>query len=266
MTSVLDDNIFNYEIEGTFDDCQRIVKILNASVSNTTTFNSINWCRIMVQITYYFYAYAQYKQQTQTQTVSFSVPTGNFGDILAGFYAQRMGLPIDKLVIATNENQTLSRFMKTGQLHSNDTIQTLSPAMDISLPSNIERLLYYYDYNYQTQSIPRDQLIELQKIFLCESITNELTLQTIQYVQSQYNYKIDPHTAVGIAAAATCIEGAVFCLATAHPGKFPETMKMALNDNCMPKELSDLLSKSQMYRTLSKSDAISTIRNDISRS
>jgi threonine synthase len=274
MTSVLDDNIFNYEIEGTFDDCQRIVKILNASVSNTTTFNSINWCRIMVQITYYFYAYAQYKQQIQlqpqtqiqTQKVSFSVPTGNFGDILAGFYAQRMGLPIDKLVIATNENQTLSRFMKTGQLHSNFTIQTLSPAMDISLPSNIERLLYYYGYNYQTQSIPRDQLIELQKIFLCESITNELTLRTIQYVHDQYNYKIDPHTAVGIAAAATCIKGAVICLATAHPGKFPETMKMALNDNCMPKELSDLLSKTQMYKTLSKSDAISTIRNDISRS
>jgi threonine synthase len=268
MTSVLDSNIFNYEIEGTFDDCQRIVKILNASMPETTTFNSINWCRIMIQITYYFHAYAQFKQESKERSneqVSFSVPTGNFGDVLAGFYARQMGLPIENLIIATNENKTISHFMKTGKLHSSQVIETLSPAMDISLPSNLERLLYYYNYDYQTQSIPQDQLIELQKIFDCESISNELTLKTIRYIHSQYNYKIDPHTAVGISAAvrAASFQTPVICLATAHPGKFPETMKLALNDHCMPNELSDLLSKSQMFRTLSTSDAISMIKNFI---
>lgn len=263
MTSILDANIFNYEIEGTFDDCQRIVKILNASMPETTTFNSINWCRIMVQITYYFHAYAQ---MNTADKISFSVPTGNFGDILAGFYARKMGLPINQLIIATNENKTLSHFIRTGKLNPSQVIETLSPAMDISLPSNLERLLYYYDYNYDTQSISEENLHELQKIFRCESITNEMILQTIQYIYDKYNYTIDPHTAVGVAASGILGLKPVICLATAHPGKFPETMNAALNNECLPKELSKLLSKPQKYTTLSKLDALSAIKEDINYS
>jgi threonine synthase len=266
MTTILEPNIFNYEIEGTFDDCQRIVKILNGSIPNTSTFNSINWCRIMIQITYYFYAYAQYigSEEHIYKKVSFSVPTGNFGDILAGFYALKMGLPIDKLIIATNDNQTLNRFMQTGQLQSLQVIQTLSPAMDISLPSNLERLLYYYDYDYKKESISLEKLRELQEIFQCESISNEMTIKTIQYIFDKYHYTVDPHTAIGIAAARTSISEPIICLSTAHPGKFPIAMNIALNHHFVPKQLSQLLLKPQRYKSLDNSDALLTIRNDIS--
>lgn len=265
MTSVLEPNIFNYEIEGSFDDCQKIVKILNASLPNTTTFNSINWCRIMVQITYYFYAYAQMVKQNHETKVSFSVPTGNFGDILAGFYAHKMGLPINKLIIATNENRTLFNFMKTGRLNCSQVVQTFSPAMDISMPSNIERLLYYFDYNYQTESISPDQLVELRKLFECESISNDMIIKTIRDVFDKYSYVIDPHTAVGIAAShrSLSVLEPVICLATAHPGKFPETMNLALNHHFIPNDLGKLLSKPQRYVTLHKSDALYKIKNDI---
>lgn len=253
MTTVLDSNIYNYEINGTFDDCQEIVKELNAKTDNLTTFNSINWTRIMIQISYYFYAYSLLKNKN----ITFSVPTGNFGNILAGFYAHKMGLPIEKLIIATNSNKTLFNFLETGILNPQKTIKTLSPAMDISIPSNLERLLYYYK-----DSNGHVNVNELKKIFVCKTISDYEVLNKIRETFVKFDYVIDPHTAIGLASIDTIFTPTI-CLATAHPGKFPETISQILNTKFIPYDLNKLLFKQQKYTSLNINNAYSKIKNDI---
>ncbi|QGA22022.1 hypothetical protein EYB26_009736 [Talaromyces marneffei] len=180
MTTVLDANVHNLTVEGTFDDCQDIVKSLFAdadlnSTHNVAAINSINWCRILAQISYYFYSYFQLTKQVGSASVRFVVPSGNFGDILAGWFAKRMGLPAEKLVIATNENDILDRFFKSGghytkkpihgkaaegglvqdgvKAHEEGVKETYSPAMDILVSSNFERLLWFLTFDAETGSI-----------------------------------------------------------------------------------------------------------------
>jgi threonine synthase len=178
MTTVLDANVHNLAVNGTFDDCQDIVKTIFSDIEFNKTYhlgavNSINWARILAQITYYFHAYFNLLNSTRDATVQFVVPTGNFGDILAGYYAKKMGLPISKLVVATNENDILDRFFRTGRYekkpvhgseaeggevfdgvkaHEEGAKETLSPAMDILVSSNFERLLWYLAKEQETGS------------------------------------------------------------------------------------------------------------------
>ena len=147
MTSVLDDNVFNLAVQGSFDDCQLIMKTLFSDLPFKDahalgTVNSVNWARVLSQIVYYFYAAFRVAEETGAAAVQFAVPTGNFGDILAGWYAKRMGLPIRRLVLATNENDILARFFNTGVYAKGTVVPTVNPSMDIQVASNFERWLY----------------------------------------------------------------------------------------------------------------------------
>lgn len=219
MTTVLDTNITNIAIDGTFDDCQRIVKRLLYNFDYVSV-NSINWARIMTQIIYYFHSYVQYLNQNDLKwgtKIDFSVPTGNFGNILAGYYAKQMGLPVKKLIIATNSNDTLYKFLQTGVYKSESVKQTSSPAMDIALPSNFERLLYYatiqcnnsredtcalinFQMRQKTFQVSKRILEEIKQDFVCQTTNDIETGYIIQKIYNLDKYIIDPHTAVGISA------------------------------------------------------------------
>lgn len=265
MTTVLDANVHNLAVEGTFDDCQDTVKALFADAELNSTHhlaavNSINWARILAQITYYFYAYFQLlRQQPQmNRYVKFVVPTGNFGDILAGYYAKRMGLPIAKLVIATNENDILHRFWQTGsytktpaasektpggfkqdgvEAHEHGVKETLSPAMDILVSSNFERLLWHLRLQYEYESNPerrgqvsvrnagakihewfqqlkstgsftveREMVDVARDLFATYRVSNDETADTIAACYrgaaiEKKGYVLDPHSAIGVAAS-----------------------------------------------------------------
>ena len=246
MTSVLDENVHNVAVKGTFDDCQEIVK----SIFNDLPFkkqyalgavNSINWARVLAQVVYYFYAWGRLPEQ---QEVVFSVPTGNFGDIFAGYLAKRMGLPIAKLILATNENNILSRFVASGDYSLGTVVQTVSPSMDIQLASNLERYLYYL-FNENPERVKAsfaelqqtgrivfsdEEVKRVQSEFLTCSIDEKQTLETIASFKSETGYILDPHTAVGVRGALECVKGSssVICLATAHPAKFGEAVEKAI--------------------------------------
>jgi len=257
MTTVLDKNIHNLAVEGTFDDCQDIVKNLFADKSfnekhHLGAINSINWARILAQIVYYYYSYFQIlsslniTEESREIYLQYCVPTGNFGDILAGYYAKKMGLPINELVVSTNSNDILDRFFKNGRYerskgeNGETVIETLSPAMDIAISSNFERLLWYLVYENiskkeerkgerseeekvkETSNIIREwmQDVKINKslvveksildISLCdfksEKVSDQETLDTISKYyapenKNQISYILDPHTAVGVTAA-----------------------------------------------------------------
>jgi len=243
MTTVTDPNVYNLAIEGTFDDGQRIVKEIFADVEFKSRYalgavNSINWARVMAQIVYYFYAWGQVSKGEKP--VCFSVPTGNFGDIFAGFLAKRMGLPIDKLILATNRNNILARFINDGDYSLDEVVQTWSPSMDIQVASNFERYLYYLLgedaaavcaalETFQATgrlSFDATQLESIHHDFLALSVDNDQTLETIREFHRETGYTLDPHTAVGVRAGqqlcATDIP--LVCLATAHPAKFDEAV------------------------------------------
>jgi threonine synthase len=216
MTTVLDANVHNIALEGTFDDCQTIVKGLfnhhgfrdGARLSGV---NSINWGRIVAQIVYYFTAAVALG--APHRKVSFSVPTGNFGDIFAGFAAKQMGLPIDRLIIATNENDILRRAIETGRYEKSGVHQTTSPSMDIEISSNFERLLFEALGRDADQTgalmsslsqsgaftIPDKALQAMRQGFAAGRADETETAQTIAGVLEASDYLIDPHTAVGIA-------------------------------------------------------------------
>jgi threonine synthase len=273
MTTIYDDNIHNLAIEGNFDDCQEIVKKLFMDLKfkqekNLVAINSINWVRILTQIVYYFYAYFQ---TGLFNKINFSVPTGNFGNILAGFYALKMGLPINKLIIAThNKNDTIYRFIKEKCFSKRENNEdTYTPSMDVSIPSNFERLLWYLLYETNTQNtseilkllminksfiVYRNTIEQMEKYFICNKITNEQIIETIEKIYIKYNYIIDPHTAVGVCSKIDNFP--TVCLATAHPGKFPETIVNAINikeDKFIPIELHNICSLEQMYTVLDNS-------------
>ncbi|MCL2104957.1 MAG: threonine synthase [Kiritimatiellaeota bacterium] len=245
MTTVLDSNVRNLAIEGTFDDCQNIVKALfndlafrDANMLGAV--NSINWARVLAQLVYYFYATFRVQEKTGVpQEVRIAVPTGNFGDIFAGYLAWRMGLPIDKLVLATNENDILTRYFNTGVYSLGDVSPTLSPSMDIQVSSNFERYLFYL--SGENAATLRDWMTTFKTTGTLEpGVANHacfvagrgdtaMTLATIKTYWEQYRYLLDPHTAVGVAVAEHFRSdiAPMICLATAHPAKFGDAVVRA---------------------------------------
>jgi threonine synthase len=249
MTTVLDANVHNIAVEGSFDDCQRIMKSLAGDLAFKRKYslgavNSVNWARVLAQIVYFFSAAFDVQRVTGREAVRFSVPTGNFGDVLAGYYALRMGLPISQLILATNENDILARFFDTGEYTMAPTVhQTLSPSMDIQVASNFERYLYclvgsdpqrlrgLMDDFARTGSLkvaPRLGGV-VDPVFYSDSADTDLVLETIHRFVEGYDYVLDPHTAVGVAVAQRCnlSRDPVICLATAHPAKFPAAIQRA---------------------------------------
>lgn len=271
MTSVLDPNVHCVAVQGTFDDCQDIVKALFRDLKFKKTYslgavNSINFARIMFQITYYFYAYFRQFPNCDGE-MSFSVPTGNFGDILAGYYAKRMGLPVRHLIIATNANDILNRFFTSGVYDKYPVIQTFSPSMDIGISSNFERYLFYLfgedskklsammeEFN-KTGRLEVDEatLKMAQHDFLAACCTEDMTVETIARYYKEHGYSLDPHTACGVSAVeqmrakmvpackAAGNKHLMVILSTAHPAKFaPAVAKSTGASVALPKGLADL--------------------------
>ncbi|MFZ4397082.1 MAG: threonine synthase [Kiritimatiellia bacterium] len=243
MTSVLDANVHNLAVAGTFDDCQNLVKALFNDLAfrdrhHLGAVNSINWARVLAQITYYFYAAFRVMERTGTARVRFSVPTGNFGDIFAGYVACRMGLPCDRLVLATNENDILTRFFQTGVYGTGPVRPTLSPSMDIQVASNFERYLYYRAGGNARQvaawmtSFAQSGKLELpagDEWIVAGRGDTPATLATIRNYWTQHHYLLDPHSAVGVYVGEQHLDAAapMICLATAHPAKFGEAICQA---------------------------------------
>jgi len=248
MITVTDANVHNIAIRGTFDDCQNIVKTLFNDLDFKEKYslgavNSINWARVLAQVVYYFYAWLRVTDKGD-QPVSFSVPTGNFGDIFAGYVAKRMGLPIGKLLLATNENNILTRFINDGDYSLANVVATVSPSMDIQLASNFERYLYHL-YNEDPARV-RHAFTELKETgrvtfspaemeqvradFCSASVDQTATLETIGSFNKETGYLLDPHTAVGVRAALDLFPADVarVCLATAHPAKFSDAVEKAV--------------------------------------
>ena len=289
--------VHNVAVEGSFDDCQDIVKALFSDAAFKEQYqlgaiNSINWARILAQTTYYFYSYFSVMKQLKVPMdvssylsltkIQFCVPSGNFGDVLAGFFAKQMGLPVDHFIVATNENDILDRFLKTGQYDkqlpkdgSDPVKQTLSPAMDILISSNFERLLWYvcqdnqddvptsttesqaqdaceringYFNDLKTKggfSVSQKALQKARALLSSHRVTDAQTAEAItRYYHNQYinlkddsMYILDPHTAVGVVSAEYILENAkarnvqTVCLSTASPGKFPDAVLNAINNN-----------------------------------
>ena len=243
MTTVDDKNVFNLAINGNFDDCQNLVKSMfsDAEFSNSINMsgvNSINWARIIAQTIYYFYSYFQIGKEK----ISFSVPTGNFGDVYAGYVAKQMGLPVDKFIVATNQNDILHRAISNGDYKSKKVEETISPSMDIQVASNFERLLYeLYGKNSEkiknimgsikdnSFRIEQEVLVKLQKNFLSECLKEIEILNIIKDFYEKNNIVIDPHTAIGVGAVKKLNLKEVVVLATAHPCKFPIAIERAIS-------------------------------------
>lgn len=266
MTSVLDDNVFNIAIEGSFDDGQAIVKKIFGDVEFKNKYslgaiNSINWARILAQVVYYIYSYLQIRKNEKVPTVDFAIPTGNFGDIFAGYIAKRM-LPegaIRQLVLATNSNDILSRFVKNGDYSLGEVCATTSPSMDIQAASNFERYLYYLmDSEPARTKELMEQFAETGKIDLSEyldqikrdftssAVTDVQVAATIADFHKKYDYILDPHTAIGVKAAMQHqkLGVPIICLATAHPAKFGEAVREALGrDPETPPSIRGILDK-----------------------
>lgn len=266
MTTVQDDNVLNLSVEGNFDDCQRMIKDLFADLDFKATnqlaaINSINFVRILAQTVYYFYAYFQVAKQTDVKQVNFSVPTGNFGDIFAGYLAKRMGLPVNKLILATNENNILERFIHEGVYKPGDFRSTYSPSMDIQVASNFERYLYYVlgenpeqirtlmeKFKAEGQIvISEEALSKVHAEFAAHGVEGQECLATISTYKAETDYLLDPHSACGVAAAEKCSgdNEITISLATAHPAKFDEAIKLCNIEQQFPEQISSLFDKPQ---------------------
>ena len=275
MTTIEEKNVFNIAVEGNFDDCQNIVKKMFTDLEfsksiNMSGVNSINWARIIAQTVYYFYTY--FKINTNKQ-ISFSVPTGNFGDVFAGYLAKKMGLPINKLIVATNENDILHRAISSGNYISKKVKETISPSMDIQLASNFERLIYYINNSNSDVTadimkkikkniyqIEKQKLKNIQKDFLSESCDEKETLDVIKEYYEKNNLVLDPHTAVGVGVANKLSFNDCVVLSTAHPCKFPDATENAINKReYLPKELKHVLNKNENF-VLLKND-IGEVKN-----
>ena len=251
MTTVLDANVHNVAVRGTFDDAQGIVKALFNDLDFKDRYhlgavNSINWARILAQTVYFFYAWGRLSRGDPQQRVSFAVPTGNFGDVFAGYVAKRMGLPVDRLIIATNRNDILTRFVHSGVYAAGEVYPTLSPAMDIQIASNFERYLYFLHgedpaavRNLLAQmaeggrmAIREDLRAVVAGDFDAAAVDDATTLNQIRETFAATGYILDPHTAVGVKAAAG--RSGCVCLATAHPAKFAEAVTAAIGHEAPP--------------------------------
>ena len=272
MTCVADDNIHAIALEGTFDDCQAIVKgMFNHHAFRDTMqlcgVNSINWARVMAQMVYYFTSAAVLG--APHRKISYTVPTGNFGDILAGYYAAQMGLPIDRLVIATNENDILARTLAEGVYETRGVTATQSPSMDIQVSSNFERLLFDAadmqadDVNAYMASLAQSGRFELKPGHLAKIRsmfdafrTGETgTAKEIARVHAECGMLIDPHTAVGVHAARKALAKdpttPMVVLSTAHPAKFPDAVKKATGVEApLPAHLADIFERTERFEVV----------------
>lgn len=271
MTTAISHNIFNLAINGNFDDCQQIVKDCFADQSflkgkRLVAVNSINWARIMAQIVYYFYAALHLG--APHREMQFSVPTGNFGDIFAGYLAKKMGLPVKQLVIATNKNDILHRFMSNNRYEKTTLAHTLSPSMDIMISSNFERMLFeLYDndgaaiselmdqFKTRPVSIESRRFERARTIFDSYAVDDPATCETIREVFDTTEYLLDPHTAIGVKAGRmTRRENALpmITLGTAHPAKFPDAVRNAgqQQDPALPHHMQDLFQREERYSIL----------------
>ena len=277
MTTCNSSNIFNVAVKGNFDDCQKIVKQMFNDEQfrekiNMSGVNSINWARIICQIVYYFYAYFQ-----MSSKINFSVPTGNFGDVYAGYIAKKMGLPIDKLIVATNENDILCRVINSGEYKPQKVKPSLSPSMDIQVASNFERLLFdVLNGNDQKVSksmkslsengffkLEKDELDKIKETFAAEKVNDVDTLRIIKDFFVNYGFILDPHTATAVGAAYKIRNNSkTVVLGTAHPFKFLETIKLAIGKNVDPPEqFSDLTKKIEKFEIID--NKIDTIKKFI---
>lgn len=268
MTTVPGDNVFNLAVEGNFDDCQRIVKAAFADQSflpdgrQLVAVNSINWARIVMQIVYYFSA--ALRLGGPEQKVSFSVPTGNFGDIYAGYLAKHMGLPVDRLVVATNTNDILHRFIANNDYSISALSKTFSPSMDILVSSNFERYLFdlfdrdaaklneFMDkFGKETLQVSAEQWQRVRDEFDSATVNDEQTCAVIAEVYGTHGVLLDPHTAVGLRCARQCWSDKsvpMVTLSTAHPAKFGEAIKQAgLESPSLPAHLADLFEREERY-------------------
>lgn len=266
MTCVEGDNINNLAVEGNFDDCQQIVKQAFADQSflppgyQLVAVNSINFARIMAQIVYYFYAGLKFFGDFPA--VSFSVPTGNFGDIYAGYLAKRMGLPVKQLIIATNRNDILHRFISKNQYHKTGIEPTLSPSMDIMVSSNFERFLYdlfkgdtqrVADFvtglSDKAMQVSEEEWQRAREHFDSDSVDDDTTCATIREVYEAQQFLLDPHTATGVKAARTCNRDPsipMIALGTAHPAKFSAAIERAgLPAPGLPLHMADLYEREE---------------------
>ena len=272
MTTVLGDNIHNLAVQGNFDDCQAMVKASFGDKSflppgrSLVAVNSINWARIMAQIVYYFYAAVALG--APSRPVAFAVPTGNFGDIFAGYLARQMGLPIERLIIATNRNDVLHRVMTTSTYGRQSLAHTLSPSMDITISSNFERLLFdlYQRDGAAVAALMRrfdsgdvqftdNAMAQARTLFSSQCVSDEETCGQIASTWKACEYLLDPHSAIGVKAALDSDVPShvpLIALATAHPAKFPEAINSAgiSQPVALPLHLRDLFERSERLEVL----------------
>jgi len=266
MTTIKDKNVFNIAINGNFDDCQNLVKAMFTDKSFSKAIkmsgvNSINWARIIAQSVYYFHSY--FLIENNSQPINFSVPTGNFGDVYAGYLAKKMGLPINKFIVATNQNDILHRAISNGKYEAQKVQETISPSMDIQIASNFERLIY--DLNdgddlatinamkdikeKRKYTINQSKLDKINLDFLSSKLSEEEIFKTIKSVYEKFDIVLDPHSAIGYGAFDKVnLKGNNIVLATAHPCKFPDAIKQSINlKPDLPDELKFILDEKENY-------------------
>ena len=266
MTTGKEKNVFNIAVDGNFDDCQNLVKAMFADKSfskeiKMSGVNSINWARIIAQSVYYFYSY--FLIENNEEPINFSVPTGNFGDVYAGYLAKKIGLPINKLLVATNQNDILHRAISKGDYYIENVLETISPSMDIQIASNFERLIYDLNNCSDKKTIDimksikekgqyvfnKENLDKININFLSSKMNEDEILKTIKDVYKKFDIILDPHTAIGYGAFDKVnLKGNNVVLATAHPCKFPDAIKKAINFNAeLPDELKFILNEKEKY-------------------
>jgi len=269
MSTVKEKNVFNIAIEGNFDDCQNLVKSMFADKEfsnsiNMSGVNSINWARIIAQAVYYFYTY--FKVQDK-KPINFSVPTGNFGDVYAGYLSKKMGLPINKFIVATNKNDILHRAISNGNYEAQSVSETNSPSMDIQIASNFERLIYDLNNSDDNETrkimhgikekgkyiISKDKMEKINRDFLSASMSEKEILDIIKEVHIKYDIILDPHSAIGFGSLNKVnLEGNNIVLATAHPCKFPEAIDKSIGIKPdLPDELKYVMDEKENYDIIS---------------
>jgi threonine synthase len=269
MTTTDSNNVFNIALASNFDECQKFVKLMFADkdFSNTINMsgvNSINWARIMIQVVYYFFSY--FKVAKNLEKINFAVPTGNFGDVYAGYIAKKMGLPINKLIVATNNNDILKRVINSGIYKPLKVKHTISPSMDIQVASNFERLMFdiFSSDSLKTLKLMNDlktkgkfklkkkDLKKIKKTFCSDSLSENETRSIINKIYKTHGELIDPHTAVAIGVSKKIIlRGNTIILATAHPSKFSDVVKKETDVNPeLPEGLKSILNLKENYKKM----------------
>jgi len=271
MSTVQAENVHVLSVEGTSDDLDLMLKDIAAERKfcedyKVSYINSFNWGRIMIQAAHFFFAYFRVDPELRGK-VSFSIPTGAMGNLVAGYLAYLMGLPVDRLIVATNSNDILNRYFQHGDFSKRGAVvQTVSPSMDIQAPYNFERFLYFitrdpklvfglyaaYDKTGEIK-VEEGVLAESRRVVLSTSVSEKETLETIRSFQATHRYLLDPHTAVGVAAsvsfqASSVVKTPVICLATAHPCKFEDAVREATGEApTFPASASGLLEKPEVH-------------------